>query len=452
MSSSYLPYRPDEALLLPPSLGEWLPSDHLSHFISETVDQLDLRRFHGSYNLTRRGNQPFHPSMMVKVLLYAYSTGRFSSRQIARSLHEDVAFRSLAAGNYPAHRTISDFRQRHLSSLESLFVQVVGIARECGLLKLGTVAIDGTKIKANASRHKAMSYGRMLEAEKALENQIADLLAKAQATDLSEADQEDSPTSLPCELAGRQERLKRIQDAKKRLEARQQEIDKSKGRTPNDERKPRDKDGRPKGGKYKRDFGVPESSAQESFTDPDSRIMPHRGGGFEQSYNCQAGVDRDSHLIVAISTGNSPSDAGQLATMALCVKEVCKENPRLILADAGYRSEEGFRKLEEMGVPALVALGREGKSREDETNPVKSDQGKEKGHPCTDAMRERLRSQQGQDGYRQRKWIVEPVFGWIKNILGFRQVSMRGIGKVRAEWALVCTVMNLRRMHRLSMA
>jgi IS5 family transposase len=197
---------------------------------------------------------------------------------------------------------------------------------------------------------------------------------------------------------------------------------------------------------------VPESSAQESFTDPDSRIMPHRGGGFEQSYNCQAGVDRDSHLIVAISTGNNPSDAGQLATMALRVKEVCKENPRLILADAGYRSEEGFRKLEEMGVPALVALGREGKSREDETDSVKSDPGKEKAHPCTDAMRERLRSRQGQDGYRQRKWIVEPVFGWIKNILGFRQTSMRGIGKVRAEWALVCAVMNLRRMHKLSMA
>lgn len=443
MSSSYLPYDPRSSLLLPPSLDEWLPAGHLSHFVSETVDLLDLSAFHARYDLTRRGNQPYHPAMMVKVLLYAYCTGTFSSRRIARGLHEDVALRSLAAGNYPMHRTISDFRQTHLASLEALFVQVVRIARECGMVKLGAVAIDATKIKANASRHKAMSYGRMLEMERQLKEQISGLLEKAQAVDLSEAEQDTATTTLPDELASRQQRLKTIQAAKERIEARQREADKAKGRTPEDERKPRDKDGKPKGGKYARDFGVPDSKAQESFTDPDSRIMQHRGGGFEQSYSNQAAVDRDSRLIVAISTGNSPSDAAQLVPMAQAVEAMCGQRPEVILADAGYRSEQGFQELEDKGFSAVVALGRESM----ETGSVDQDK-----LPCTRRMQERMASQAGRETYRQRKWIVEPVFGWIKNVLGFRQMSMRGMTKARAEWSILCTAMNLKRMHTLKTA
>jgi transposase len=444
MSSSYLPYHPEDVQLLPPSLQEWLPSNHLSHFISDTVDSLDLSSFHARYDLTRRGNQPYHPAMMVKVLLYAYCTGSFSSRRIARSLHEDVAFRSLAAGNYPMHRTISDFRQTHLESLENIFVQVVHIARECKMVTLGSVAIDATKVKANASRHKAMSYGRMLEMENALKGQIASLLERAQAVDLSESEQDFASTSIPAELAHRQERLKRIQAAKDRLESRQQEADKAKGRAPDDERKPRGKDGRPKGGSpYTRDFGIPDSKAQESFTDPDSRIMQHRGGSFEQSYSCQAAVDRDSRLIVAVSTGNSYSDSAQLVPMAQTVEKMCGKRPEMILADAGYRSELGFKELEEKGFAAIVALGRESRM----TDSVKEDK-----LPYTGRMREKIRTSEGAQAYRQRKWIVEPIFGWIKNVLGFRQMSMRGMTKARAEWSFLCAAVNIKRMHALKAA
>lgn len=443
MSSSYLPYRPEDPLLLPPSLQEWLPSDHLSHFISDTVDLMDLSSFHGSYDLTCRGNQPYHPKMMVKVLLYAYSTGVFSSRRIARSLREDVAFRSLAAGNYPAHRTICDFRNNHLKSLESLFVQVVRIARECKMVRLGTVAIDGTKIQANASRHKAMSYGRMLEAEKALQEQIQDLLRKAEAVDCSESDKEDSETSLPAELALRRKRLETIQAAKRRLEERQREMDRAQGRKEDDERKPRDKDGRPKGGRYKRDFGIPADSSQESFTDPQSRIMPHSGGNFEYSYNCQAAVDRESRIVVAATASDCPADSGQLVSMVNAVKEMVGILPRKVLADAGYRSEDGFAKLEEKKVRAVVALGREGKQARDYDR---------KELPATHRMARRMSSPKGRNDYKERKWIVEPIFGWAKRVLGFRQMSMRGLEKATAEWKLVCTALNLRRMSVLKMA
>ncbi|MCB9495953.1 MAG: IS1182 family transposase [Fibrobacteria bacterium] len=443
MSSSYLPYRPADPLLLPPSLQEWLPSDHLSHFISDTVDQLDLSSFHEAYDLTRRGNQPYHPTMMVKILLYAYSTGVFSSRRIARCLREDVAFRSLAAGNYPAHRTICDFRNNHLKSLESLFVQVVGIARECKIVRLGTVAIDGTKIQANASRHKAMSYGRMLEAEKALQQQIQDLLRKAEAVDCSEFGKDESETSLPEELAHRRKRLETIQAAKQRLEERQREMDRAKGRDEDDERKPRGKDGRPKGGKYARDFGVPADSSQESFTDPQSRIMPHSGGNFEYSYNCQAAVDRDSRIIVAAAATNCPGDAGQLVSMVHAVQDVTAQNPKKVLADAGYRSEAAFTQLEAEKIRAVVALGRDGKEPRS-IDPKKL--------PASRRMARRMSSLKGKADYKERKWIVEPVFGWAKRALGFRQMSMRGLEKASAEWKLVCTALNLRRMNVLRMA
>jgi transposase/IS5 family transposase len=436
MSSSYLPYDPRSSLLLPPSLDEWLPPDHLSHFISDTVDQLDLSLFHDAYDLTRRGNQPYHPAMMVKVLLYAYSTGQFSSRRIARGLHEDVALRSLAAGNYPSHRTICDFRQRHLTDLEGLFVQVARIARECKLVRLGTIAIDGTKIQANASRHKAMSYERMLSTEKALKQQIQDLLQRAEATDCSESDKEEAQTSIPAELAIRQKRLKTIQEAKARLEARQKEQDQSKGRSEGDERKSKGKDGRP-GGMYGRDFGVPPNNAQESFTDSDSRIMRHGGGHYEYSYNCQAAVDRESRMVVGVMVSNCAADAVHLIPVVDAVEATMGRQAKTVLADAGYRSEENFKHLEEAKIHPIVALGREDKAVAIDT----------KKRPYTERMRKRMACARGRKAYKERKWIVEPVFGWAKRILGFRQMSMRGLPKAKAEWSLVCTVLNLKRMH-----
>lgn len=437
MSSSYLPYDPRSSLLLPPSLDEWLPPDHLSHFLSDTVDQLDLSSFHEAYDLTRRGNQPYHPAMMVKVLLYAYSTGQFSSRRIARGLLEDVALRSLAAGNYPSHRTICDFRQRHLKDLEGLFVQVVRIARECQLVRLGIIAIDGTKIQANASRHKAMSYERMLSTEKALKQQIQDLLQRAEATDCSESDKEEAPTSIPAELAIRQKRLKTIQEAKARLEARQKEQDQSKGRSEDDERKPKDKNGRSTGGMYSREFGVPPNKAQESFTDSDSRIMRHGGGHYEYSYNCQAAVDRESRMVVGVVVSNCSADGVHLIPVVDAVEATMERQAKTVLADAGYRSEENFKHLEEAKIHSIVALGREDKVAAIDAKKL----------PYTERMRKRMAGSEGRKAYKERKWIVEPVFGWAKRILGFRQMSMRGLAKAKAEWSLVCTVMNLRRMH-----
>lgn len=442
MSSSYLPYDPRSRLLLPPSLDEWLPPDHLSHFISDTVDHLDLSAFHAAYDLTRRGNQPYHPAMMVKVLLYAYSSGQFSSRRIARGLHEDVALRSLAAGNYPSHRTICDFRQRHLTDLEGLFVQVVRIARECKLVRLGTIAIDGTKIQANASRHKAMSYERMLSTEKALKQQIQDLLQRAEATDCSESDKEEAQTSIPAELALRQKRLKTIQEAKARLEARQTEQDQSQGRSEGDDRKSKDKDGRPTGGRYSRDFGVPPEGAQESFTDSDSRIMRHSGGHYEYSYNCQAAVDRESRMVIGVMVSNCAADAVHLIPVVDAVEATMGRQAKTILADAGYRSEANFQQLESKRISPIIALGREDKAASIDTKNL----------PYTERMRKRMACAQGRKAYKERKWIVEPVFGWAKRILGFRQMSMRGLAKAKAEWSLVCTVLNLKRMHVMSAA
>ena len=436
MSTSYLPYEPQQQRLLPDALQDWLPEGHLAYFISDTVDGLDLSAFHARYAKGGPRNQPFHPVMMVKVLLYAYATGVFSSRKIARKLHEDVAFRVLAAENYPAHRTISDFRVLHLSELAGLFAQVVRLARELGLVKLGTVAIDGTKIKANASRHKAMSYERMLQSEAELKAQIKALLDKAQATD--EAEKNEPELGLPAEIKRREDRLQAIEAAKARLEARQREADAARGRHEGDDRKPRDRDGKPtKGRPYKREFGIPKATDQESFTDSDSRIMKRAGGGFDQSYNAQTAVDETAHLTVAAEVTNLAADSAQLPVMLTAINANLGVNPEQALADAGYRSEVVFEQLSESKVELIVALGREGKQQ----LQIDATQ-----YPHTAAMHDKLQSQAGQTAYRKRKWIAEPPNGWIKAVLGFRQFSMRGMEKVRGEFKLVCLALNLRRM------
>lgn len=319
MAANYLPYDPQQMMLLPEALQEWLPEGHLAHFISDAVDGLDLSAFHARYEKDGPRNQPFHPAMMVKVLIYGYATGVFSSRKIARKLHEDVAFRVLAARNFPAHRTIRDFRAFHLKELSELFVQVVRLAREMGLVKLGALAVDGTKVKANASRHKAMSYGHMLKAEAELKAQIEALLNKARATD--EAERNDPESDIPAEIARRQDRLDAIAAARARLEARQRDADLERGRSDDDENKPRGPDGKPKaGGRYKQPFGMPKDKDQDNFTDPDSRVMQHAGGGFEASYNGQLAVDDTAHIIVAAELINNASDVRELPKMLEVVK------------------------------------------------------------------------------------------------------------------------------------
>ncbi|MGZ8981975.1 MAG: IS1182 family transposase [Burkholderiaceae bacterium] len=444
METSYLPYDPQQQFLLPPALQEWLPEGHLAYFINDTVEMLDLSAFHARYAGGGPRNQPFHPGMMVKVMLYAYASGVFSSRKIASKLHEDVAFRVLAAGNFPKHRTICDFRVLHLAELADLFVQVVKLARECGLVKLGTVAIDGTKVKASASRHKAMSYGRMRDTEAHLREQIKQLLERAKQVDHAERNEPD--LDIPAEIARREERLKVIQAARERIESRQRDADLAKGRSEDDDRIPRDKDGQPKnknGNRYKREFGVPEGSAQENFTDPDSRIMKRAGGGFDQCYNGQTAVDSHAQIIVAAELSNCAADSGQLPAMLAAVDANLGASPDQAIADAGYRAEAVFAQLAAHSTNVLVSLGREGR----DTARIDA-----KANPYTVAMAAKMATPQAQRDYRRRKAIVEAPNGWIKHVMGFRQFSMRGLAKVRAEWKLVCAALNLRRMSSLCIA
>jgi hypothetical protein len=345
-----------------------------------------------------------------------------------------VAFRVLAARNFPAHRTIRDFRAFHLKELSDLFVQVVRLAREMGLVKLGTIAVDGTKVKANASRHKAMSYGHMLKAEAELKVQIESLLNKARAAD--EAEKNEPELDIPAEIARRQDRLDAIAAARVRLEQRQRDADLERGRSDDDDQKPRGQDGKPKGGRYKRPFGVPQDKDQDNFTDPDSRIMPRSGGGFDPAYNGQTAVDDKAHIVVAAELINNASDVRELPTMLEAVKTALGADPEQTLADAGYRSEEVFEVLAGR-TDLFVAIGREGKSH----RPIN-----EASLPLTAAMVAKMKTQEAREAYRRRKWLAEPPNGWIKNVLGFRQFSMRGLHRVQAEWKLVCMALNLRRM------
>jgi len=438
MPTTFRPCAPDQSLLFPPSPRDWLPEGHLAFFIADTVAALDLEAFYAPYEGDGRRNQPFDPQMMVTVLLYAYATGTFSSRRIARKLEEDVAYRVLAAGNFPAHRTIAEFRQQHLPAFEALFVQVVKIAREAGVVRLGALAIDGSKVKANASKHKAMSYGRMHDEERRLREEIAALTTKAAAVDAAE-DAQHGPDvrgdELPAELQRREQRLVKIAAAKARLEARQAEEDRQKGRTPDDGRKGRGR--KP----FARDFGVPPNDAQDNFTDPESRIMK-TSAGFDQCYNGQLAVDEASQIIVATGLTNCAADNAELLPLIDQAQSTLGDQPPEVLADAGYRDDATFAALETRQITAYVSLGREGKPGAT-PNPA---------HEATRRMAERLATERGRTRYRRRKAIVEPVLGWIKAVLGFRRFSMRGVVKARGEWNVVCLATNLKRLHRLQPA
>jgi hypothetical protein len=295
-----------------------------------------------------------------------------------------------------------------------------------GLVKLGTIAVDGTKVKANASRHKAMSYGHMLKAEAELKAQIDALLKRAQQAD--EAEKNEPELDIPAEIARREARLQAITEARRRLEQRQREAEIERGRDPDD---------KPRGGRYKREFGVPEDKAQDNFTDPDSRIMKRAGGGFDAGYNAQTAVDDAAHIIVAAELTNCGSDAGELPTMLQAVKDNLGALPKQALADTGYKAEAVFEQLAGNGCDLVVAVGREGKQ------PLRFDPERS---PYTAAMAAKLQTDEARAAYRRRKWIAEPPNGWIKNVLGFRQFSLRGLHRVQAEWKLVCMALNLRRM------
>ncbi len=433
MGQRFERYEPDQGLLLPPSLDDWLPDGHLARFISDTVDQLDLKSFFAKYEERDdgRGRIAFHPSMMLKVLIYSYCRGIFSSRKIAEAIDEFVPLRYLAAGNRPSHRTIARFRLENLEHFESVFVQVVQIAQQAGLVKMGTIAIDGSKVKANASKHKAMSYGRMKKNEKELRQEIRRLTELARTTDEAE-DGEFGPDfrgdELPKELQCRKDRLKKIQEAKKRLEEAQAQEDAESKRGEYHEQTGR-------GRKPQRPKGVPEEKKQSNFTDPESRIMK-TSGGFDQCYNSQIAVDSAEQIIVAANVGQCAADSKELIPTEEEAESNTGRKPERVLADAGYKSEENFRALEKKKIEGVISMGKEGGA----ANPGNAG-------PASARMAAKLRTKRGRKRYKKRKAIVEPVFGWIKQAVGFRSFSLRGIEKVGAEWNLICLATNLRRMH-----
>ena len=428
MSKTYLPYDPDQQLLLPAALQEWLPDDHLAYFISDVVDQLDLSSITARYEGERRGGPPYHPRMMVKVLLYGYCIGVASSRRIAQRLHEDIAFRVLAANNTPDFRTISDFRKDHLGALSGLFLQVLAFCQRAGLVKLGHVALDGTKVRANASRHKAMSYRRMKEKEEQLAAEVAELLRRAQEVD----DEEDRRygkdkrgDELPEELAFREGRLEKIREAMAALEAEAQAAAEAEG---------------------KEHPGVPEDKAQRNFTDAESRIMPGPGGrDFLQAYNCQAVVDHAHQVIVAARATNQSSDKQQAAAMMQETIDNVGAVPREVSADAGYYSAKAVDDLQALGVDPYVAPEQTRHGRVVPPAP----RGRIPRHLSPrDRMRRKLQTKRGRQRYALRMETVEPVFGQIKEGRGFRQFLLRGLEKVNAEWSLICTGHNLLKLFR----
>ncbi len=328
MGKSYRPYHPDEDLLLPPSLREWLPENHLAYFVSDVVDHLDLSAMDAVYGNEKRGQPPYDPQMMTKILVYGYCVGVFSSRRIERRLVEDIAFRVLAADNQPNFRTISDFRKMHLKTLEGLFEQVLKIALEAGAMRVGRVAVDGTKVKANASKHKAMSYDRMQEKEKQLRAEIQQLLEQAEAADAEEDaryGKDRQGDELPAELQRRESRRKKIREAKRALEARARE----KAATEGGDAKP----------------APPKDKDQYNFTDPESRIMKG-ADGFVQGYNAQAAVEPTMQLIVAQTVTQATNDKEQLMPMVEAVEQQSGQRPEELLADSGYCSEKNLEALD----------------------------------------------------------------------------------------------------------
>ena len=443
-------FRPSDrstGFLLPPSIDEWLPERHLARFVVEMIEGLDLRPMSKAYRGT--GSASYHPATLLGLLVYGYATGVFSSRKLERATYDSVAFRFIVANEHPDHDTIATFRRRFLKEIEALFVEVLLLAREMGVLKMGTVALDGTKIHANASRHSALSYEHAGKIEAQLKGEVADLLAKAES-----ADRADIPDgmSIPEELARREERLKTLAEARRKLEARakerftreQAEYDaKIAARAAKVAATGKNIRGKPP----QPPVEGPLPSDQINLTDEESRIMPVAGGGFDQCYNAQAAVAADSLLVVGQGVVQAANDKQQIEAMLdqlAALPEALGEVENL-LADTGYFSAANVEACNEAGVKPLIAMGRQPhymplseRFCDDPTAP-------ENPTPV-EAMAHRLQTRAGRDLYALRKQTPEPVFGIIKSVLGFRQFLLRGLERVRGEWSLVTMAWNLKRM------
>jgi len=467
----------NQPLLLPPSLQDWLPEGHLARFIGDVVEGLDLSAIYAAYNRKDgRGLAAYHPLMMVRLLLYGYCLGVASSRQIERRTQEDVAFRYLAADQHPDHDTIASFRQTHLQNLAGLFLQALRLCEKAGLVKLGHVAIDGTKLQANASKHKAMSYERMNEKEKALKAEVEKLLEEAARTDAEEDAKYGKGKrgdELPTELARRESRLKKIAEAKAALEqeARERAVAaKAAAEARLEERRKQEEErGQKIGGRPPQvpdpEQAKPEPKAQRNFTDPDSRIMKDGATkSFLQGFNAQAAVDDTAQVIVGCAITQQANDKQQLAPMIEQVEQNLGRKPEKVTADAGYFGEAALTDARVNGVELLVPPDRQKHEATTEgagqviQEPAKLAEGPPGAEVSTDpapaqasvaeAMRQKLRSPEGRAVYKMRKAVVEPVFGQIKECRGFRRFLFRGLKKVEAEWRIICLTHNLLKLFR----
>lgn len=463
MGKSFRSDELDQTLLLPPSLHDWLPERHLARFLVDVVNALDLGAIYGSYDENDgRGQAAYAPAMMVRVLLYGYCKGIYSSRKIQAATYEDVAFRYLAADEHPDHSTLAEFRKRHLEALAGLFTQALQLCQKAGLVKLGHVAIDGTKIQGNASKHKAMSYERMGETEEKLKAEVEQLLRRADAVDAAEDEKYgkgNSGEELPAELARRESRLVKIRAAKAELEAeaKQQAEEKKAAAEAKiaERREQEERTGKKTGGREPQvsdpDKAVPEPKAQRNFTDSDSRIMPdgsHKGS-FVQGYNAQLAVDGEAQVIVAADVSQDTNDKHQLASMLEQVKQNTGAKPQAASADNGYWDPKQVSDPRVQGIDVHVAVGKQ-KHGEGSASAKEDGDAVECGETASllEQMKQKLKTVAGRDLYRMRKAIVEPVFGQIKEQRRMRRFLLRGLPNVRAEWKLICLTHNLLKLFR----
>lgn len=441
----------DQLFLLPPSIQDWLPENHLARFVVDVVDQLDLSEITDSYN--NKGTQAYSPKMLTALLFYGYATGVFSSRKLERATYDSVAMRFVAANTHPDHDTIATFRRRFHAQIADLFHQVLLLAHASGLLRLGTVSLDGSKIKANASKHKALSYQHACKLEEQLRSEITELLSRAEMSD-----QSDLPDgmNLPEELSRREKRLTAIAEAKAEIERRAAgrhavEQKEHENKLTEREKKAKESGKKPRGKGPKPPVAGPSNKDQVNLTDPESRIMP-KGKSFEQAYNVQACVDADSLLAIAGHVSHHTNDKMEMEPMLARLAALPKAlgSTGRILADAGYFSEKNVKACIESNIEPCIAKGRQ------THNPSAFARFEEPSSLCPEVvidpvgnMLHRMKTKPGKAWYALRKSTIEPIFGIIKSVLGFRQFSFRGEKFVSSEWSMVCTAWNIKRLHTL---
>ena len=448
--SRFRPINREIDYLLPPSVQDWLPESHLARYVVEVVEGLDLSKLESVY--AGRGSAAYHPAMLLSLLINGYATGAYSSRKIERASYDSLAFRFIACDQHPDHDTLASFRRRHGEQFAATFVQVLQIARENQVSRFGTVSLDGTKIHANASRHSALSYAHAEKIEAQLKAEVQEMLKLAEA-----ADQSDLPdgVSLPDEIKRREDRLAAIAEAKTKIEARAKERlerEQAEYQAKLDKREAKEKaNGKKPGGKPPKPPQVgPRPDDQINLTDEESRIMKVAGGGFEQCYNAQALVDSESMLVMAPHVTQAGNDKEQVVPMLAKLQALPEElnQPEKFLADSGYFSEKNVEACEAARIEPLIAVGRDAHHRHWRERFEEPAASSEPTSPV-DKMKHRLKTKAGRAAYGQRKQTVEPVFGIIKSVMGFRQFLLRGLANVQNEWTLVCLAWNLKRMATL---